>query len=425
MKILWLCNIMLPRIAKSLSMPYSNSGGWLTGISDGLLKRADVELIVLFPVKNKISPMEGMADGTRYFAFEWNGMDFFCNKNTEQYFCDVLNRVEPDIVHIFGTEFPHTLEMVHACEITGYIDRTVINIQGLVSVLAEHYFAFLPRRVIYAYTLRDLLRRDNIRLARKKFQKRGKLEIEALQKTPHIIGRTDWDRACIERICAGGVNYYFCNETLRDIFYHNEWSLEKCERHSVFLSQWGYPIKGFHLFLEAIPDLIKKYPDMRIYITGDNPFAAKSVKETLKTSYYQIYIKNLIKKYRLEKHILFLGKNLNAQSMCKAYMRAHAFLLPSSIENSPNSLGEAMLLGVPCVASDVGGVRNMLKDKEEGFIYPADEYYMIAYYISLIFDNDDLARSLSAKARLHALQTHNREKNLQNLMCIYDNIIAQ
>ena len=36
------------------------------------------------------------------------------------------------------------------------------------------------------------------------------------------------------------------------------------------------------------------------------------------------------------------------------------FLLPSSCENSPNSLGEAMLLGMPCVASNAGGIPDML-----------------------------------------------------------------
>ena len=54
---------------------------------------------------------------------------------------------------------------------------------------------------------------------------------------------------------------------------------------------------------------------------------------------------------------------------------------PSSIENSPNSLGEAQLLGVPCIASDVGGVTDMIPNKECGIIYRFEEVELLAKHI--------------------------------------------
>ena len=108
--------------------------------------------------------------------------------------------------------------------------------------------------------------------------------------------------------------------------------------------------------------------------------------------------------------------------MKKRYLSAHVFVSPSSIENSPNSLGEAMLLGVPSVTSDVGGVKNMLEHGKEGYVYPFDEAYMIAYYVSKIFDDDSLATEMSKNAKAHAQITHNREKNLETLLTIYRNI---
>lgn len=422
MKVLWLCNIMLPGIAKSLSMPFRSTNGWLTGLSQELKKERDVELIVSFPVLTQAVPLEGAADGMEYYGFPWNGKDFNYSQGTEDYFYSVLKKSKPNLVHIFGTEFPHTLAMVRACERAELLSHTVISIQGLVSIYAKHYLAALPERVLHAYTFRDFVKRDNVLQAQKRYWSRGKLETEALKKVSHVIGRTDWDRACIEVINPQAV-YYFCNETLRKSFYENKWSLESCERHSIFVSQWEYPIKGFHLLLLAMPELVRKYPDLKVYTTGKSPFERVGFKEHLKESSYLVYIRKLIERYHLKEHIIFMGGELEEESMCKRFLHAHVFLSPSSIENSPNSLGEAMILGVPCVASDVGGVRNMLVHGEDGFLYPYDEYYMIGHYINRIFGDDELALRFSTTGRAHARQTHDPQKNLEDLKKVYQEIV--
>ena len=103
-------------------------------------------------------------------------------------------------------------------------------------------------------------------------------------------------------------------------------------------------------------------------------------------------------------------------------LKANVFVQASSIENSPNSLGEAMLLGVPCVASNVGGTSDMLIDKEEGFLYPYTEPAMLAYYISKVFNDDELASKIGKNAKAHALITHDRKTNTDNMLKIYRRI---
>ena len=111
--------------------------------------------------------------------------------------------------------------------------------------------------------------------------------------------------------------------------------------------------------------------------------------------------------------------------MKERYRKAHVFVSPSSIENSPNSVGEAMLLGMPVVASDVGGVRNMLEHGKEGYVYPADAYYMMAYYIGELFENPERAVQMGRQAALRAAHTHHREKNRDRLLEIYEEIVHE
>lgn len=53
--------------------------------------------------------------------------------------------------------------------------------------------------------------------------------------------------------------------------------------------------------------------------------------------------------------------------MIEQYLKAHIFVCPSSVENSPNSLGEAQLLGVPCIGSIAGGIPSMLSMEKQDF----------------------------------------------------------
>lgn len=409
MKILWICNIMLPKIAENLKLFAPVGGGWLSGLSDDLLKQEDISLIVCFPYKEKIS---GSACDMQYYSF--------IEKNAFDTISDIIEKEKPDIVHIFGTEYKHTLDAVDACVKTKVIKNTIINIQGLVSVYAKHYAAFLPYSVQKKYSFRDFVKQANVVKGMKKFQKRGIYEIEALKKVEHVIGRTDWDFACTTQINPN-LNYHFCNETLRTTFYKNKWSIDSCKRHSIFVSQCHYPIKGFHLMLEAMLQIIKLYPDAILYTTGRRLISKADIKSKLKATYYEIYINKLIKKYKLENNVVFLGA-LNESDMCQAYLNAHTFVSASSIENSPNSVGEAMILGVPCVSSDVGGVKNMMAHTVDGYIYPADEPYMLAHYVCEIFKNDELASEFSINARSHALKTHDREVNLKTMLEIYNEI---
>ena len=132
----------------------------------------------------------------------------------------------------------------------------------------------------------------------------------------------------------------------------------------------------------------------------------------------------MAKKRGLDENISFIG-GINAEKMKELMLSSNVFVCPSSIENSPNSLGEAMLLGVPCIAADVGGVTDMMQNGSEGFVYPFNEHYKLAYYLDYIFSHVKESTEMGLAAKNHARITHAQEVNNQRLISIYRKIIGE
>jgi glycosyltransferase involved in cell wall biosynthesis len=412
MKILWVIAPMLPQIAKLTGNAQQFAGGWLVSVCDGLLSDEGNELFICFIANGR--KQSGKRDRLSYESFDQDTLRY--SYQTQQQFEEILQREQPDVIHVWGTEYPFTLAMANACEQTGMLDRMVVSIQGLCSVIAWHFAAGLPQKVVRGTTFRDLLRRDNIYRQREKYVVRGAFETAALQKAEQVIGRTDWDRTSVRQINPDAI-YHFCNETLRDTFYEGKWSADGCKRHTIFVSQGNYPVKGLHKALAALVFLKKDFPDVRLVTTGEDPRDG-SLKKRLRRSTYARYLAKIIRDWGLDDHVAFVGM-LPAEQMKQQYLDAHVALTPSSIENSSNSIGEAMLLGVPVVASYVGGTPDLLDHGVEGFLYPFDAPYMMAEYIRRIFSDDVLAAKLSENGRLRAQERHDAARNLSDLNEIY------
>jgi glycosyltransferase involved in cell wall biosynthesis len=421
MKVLWVVNILMPDIARAIGKESSVGGGWLIGLHKDLLKVKDIEMCICCPIDdNKKVAYNKKIDGTEYVLFKRNPYPTVDSQNTE-IFTQLLNKTKPDIIHIFGTEYTHTYSAVMSAKKLGMQKKVIISIQGLVSIIAKHFYAGLPEKVVKSHTFREILKRDNIKRMKRNYEVRGKYEIKAISSVNNIIGRTDWDRACIKQINSKA-KYYKCNETLRQSFYEDKWNLESCEKHSIFFTQSSMPIKGFHKLLEAMPLVLNEFPDTKIYITGTPKTLAKDIKSRLSIRTYDRYLQKLIKRYHLADKVRYLG-NLDEKEMKEAFLKANVFVSASSIENSPNSVGEAMLLGVPTVSSFVGGVNSMIKDKRDGLLYAFDAEYMLAYYICEIFRNPIFSEMISTNARIKSRETHNNIVNLDQLLTIYQEIL--
>lgn len=414
MKVLWLGSIMLPRIAEVEQCCSSVHNGWLIQLADIVSAAPDTRLLYLFPSDTSRSGCSG--------DLKYIGLSEVQRKRNEEVYIrhlvSILQDVQPDVMHIWGAEFSHSYPFMQAALRAGMLSRVVVSIQGLLSVYAKDYTAFLPRSVVHAYTLNSLVK-GNIRSGQKGFEKAGVREQSLLKLARHIIGRTDWDRAAAWAINPEA-HYHHNYETLREPFYSGVWSYESCERHSLFCSQSHYPIKGLHLTLQALALVKREFPDVVLYVGGEDirrmPF--------WRMSSYRRYLKRLIRTLDLEEQVKFTGF-LSAEKMKERYLRSNVFVSASSIENSSNSIGEAMLLGTPVVSSCVGGILSLMEHGKEGLLYPASEVNMLAHHICSLFADPQYATMLSRAARKRAAQTHDGKANAVQLMKIYEEIQAE
>lgn len=420
MKVLWLINYPLAMIAEKLKQKTNVNEGWLTGLANNLKRKKDISLVLCFPLLNENE--NGKIGNIEYIGYADKKEKTIYKSDLKNIFKEILWQVKPDVIHIMGSEFPHCLSMVEAakeCEIDSHV---LISIQGLVSVYAKHYAAYMPYERFYKMkSIRDIVKRVSLRREQEQYKIRGEYETKALQNVKYVMGRTDWDYACTKQINPD-VTYFYGGETLRDSFYNHQWSLDTCKKHTIFFSQATYPIKGFHIMLEALTILLRKYPDCKLYVASNVPYLEALEKPRWRNSQYVNYICDLMSKNHLTSKIIFLG-SLDEEKMCEAFMSAHVFVSASSIENSPNSVGEAMKLGVPLVASNVGGTSSLLEHRKEGFLYPADEPYMLAYYVDSIFSDDALANMLSQNEKQRGIINYDREKNVMDVVGAYETIV--
>ena len=414
MRLLWLCNNAPGVVRTHISGKPSGGVNWVDHVLSGL--RAE-GFVVRILYRGTGTP--GIIDETCSYAPISETPAHIYVPELEETFRQEIRSFRPDVIHSWGVEYHHALAMVNAAEAEGKLPNMVASIQGLCRFLAEHYTDGIPETVCHRSTFRDLLRKDNIAHQQKKFVLRGQLETKALEKLHHVIGRTGWDHSCALSVNPD-VQYHFCNETLREAFYEGIWDYDSCIRHRIFASSCSYPIKGFHYLLEAFARVVKIYPDATLSVTGRS-FLSANFKGTLRQGSYEKYLASLVKKYRLEEKLVFLG-SLSAEHMKQAFLDANVFVLPSTMENSPNSLGEAMLLGVPSVAADVGGVRDLMCHGTEGIVYTSGDVQALADGILQLFALEDRASELGGTASHHARKTHDPGKNLRDLIEIYQKI---
>ncbi|MCD7716795.1 MAG: glycosyltransferase [Lachnospiraceae bacterium] len=131
-----------------------------------------------------------------------------------------------------------------------------------------------------------------------------------------------------------------------------------------------HPQKNQQLLIKAFYEVYKKYPEYRLEIYGEG----ESRKE----------LETLINRLNMQEHIFLMGVKPNVLEYVN---RAEIFVLSSNYEGMPNSLIEALALGIPCVSTNCpcGGPRELIHDHVNGSLVPVnDKTMLVAALVELI-----------------------------------------
>lgn len=415
MKIMWICNFVPSFIAQQEDLPVTCMGGWVESLVKAV-GSSDISVAIACFCGSTSVLQKGTAEGIAYYLIPEDD-----EKNLKAALRHAINEIEPDIMHVWGTEYRNAL---HAVKVFDNPDKTIVHIQGVCSAIALHYCNGIPYNVQIRCTLKDMLRGSNILQSKLKMKKAGDYEKEILQNVSHVIGRTEFDRACT-KLMNSNIQYHYCGEALRREFLESAtWNARDCEKHTVFVSQASYPVKGLHIALRGFAILKGLYPDLKVYIAGNKIEQSPILRERLRQTYYDRYILRIIMKLGLLDTIEFIG--LQSGLVIAEHLRkANAYLLCSVIENSPNSLQEAMCVGTPAVVADVGGVKSFVQHEDTGLLYQCDAYYMMAYHLQRIFDDDIFAEKMAEREHNASIRFSDISAIKERMDEIYRSIYAQ
>ena len=418
MKILWTVNLITVELSKRLDTRSEVLGGWVESMAKQIRKRDDIKLAIACKCSDEYD-FDIEIDGIRYFSLPYSSKTKL--SKLENICEEIVNEFEPDVIHIEGTEFLHSRAMLSIGKKRNI--PTVVSMQGILNGYYNYQCGQLQvDDMMFSKSFSNIFAAWILHLRKRLwFKPRIKPEREIIEQAEYILGRTIWDRAHTYALNPNA-KYFSCNRVLREPFYNIKWDIEQIEKNSIYVGNGYFALKGLHFVIQALPQLIREYPDIKLYVAGYKPYEAKDSRSFFKKGYAS-YLKKLIKDLDVEKHIEFTGP-LTAQQVAEKLAHVNVYVLASAIENSPNTLGEAMIVGTPCIASYVGGVADMAKDGVEALHYRNDDPALLAWNIKRVFDSDELALKLSENGKKKAAVTHDAEGNAKQLIKVYKEILG-
>lgn len=394
-----------------------NGGGWVASVQKELMQHDNITLGISFCKDGE--PTKVVQDGVTYYPVPnhskskrdkiidlWKIHDVTRDEKLwpyyEEKFKKVIEDFKPDIIHIFGSELYQGLAAKVEKEIP-----SILHIQGLLSICM---YVFLPPSISkwqYYMSGKGMKGKYHNYQYLAYWNRSVHREKAILKAVPHVLGRTEWDKQAMA-VLNPNAQYHYGGEILRDIFYEEK-KRQIPKNKPVITTTISFPTyKGYDVILKT----------------------ANILKNEIGLDFEWNVYGNVQPEF-MEKHTGLKHEDLNihlrgvasAETIRDTLLGSTLYFHSSYVENSPNSVGEAQLVGIPVVASRVGGTDSMVEHGKTGFLYPVTDPYMAAYYIGRMIEDKEENVKIGKQAREVAQVRHDKGKIVEELLKTYQEIV--
>jgi len=287
-----------------------------------------------------------------------------------------------DLLHIHGTE--HQYEAMSE----GLHIPKVVSIQGIM----YEYVKYVPIKRYKQFL---------------EWHLSAYYESKYIVKNHNYSCRTEWDSNYIKSKVSNP-KIFMIWEMIREEFFIDNFSLEK---KNILFVGGNNPLKGLKELLSAYNDSLQDL-GLKLIILGK--CSIKDIKVIILSQDLQ----------NIDLQNIDCRGMQNAKGMIEAYKESYCLVHPTYIDNSPNSVCEAQISGLPVIATDVGGVSSLIDDGHTGLLIGLDSKD-IEHAVKLLINDDILRNNISTNSREIARKRHNPSRILKETISTYETIIKE
>jgi len=199
------------------------------------------------------------------------------------------------------------------------------------------------------------------------------------------------------------------HEAMSPVYFEKQW--DGCERKQIlFVGSMGVH-KGIDYLLAAVSRLVKEDPDVGLTVIGGMAGQIDACRQRCKD-------------LGIEQSVDFKGF-LDAAAIAPLHQTHRVFVIPSTNENSPNTLAEAMVSGMPCIASAVGGIPSMISDGDNGLLFKSRDVDELVLRLKQVLRDDDLCLRLVRSAAQVARSRHDPRSVAEATLKAYKHMLSE
>lgn len=183
--------------------------------------------------------------------------------------------------------------------------------------------------------------------------------------------------------------------------------------------------KGIHMLVKAMPAVINEFPNVRFVIIGRDSFVTEN-EVAFSGSKMRSFKSRLLDMIpgECKASVTFLDY-VSSEELDRHYRQCDIFVAPSLYESFGFIYIEAMSYAKPVIGCGVGGVPEVIKDKETGFLVPPEDPQRLAEAILTLLRNPDLRITMGLNARKHVEQNFTLEHMAKNTETAYKEAIKR